>query len=578
MPYTLAFDIETPNGLQDRICAISWVKMLGLRVAERGSVLIDPECGFDEGGIRAQGVDAAQVLGAPHFDAFWSRRGDLFLKAEAWVLKNKASVLSVLEKTLKAYGLWNETIEQTFSAVKMIEAFAWAQSAWPSIERYDFETLAKLLEVRWDARSWGKGADVCAAIFLQTMVEGTESASKDLKLCKRDDALSATDSVAKTEGEATDAIAPSEPLHYGLAIHLVSPNRSESSICAIGWAKIASDRVIESGQIVINPNRKLDAQVLAWHGLSPELLKDQPSFLRAWEPFEPIFYGAEYIVVHHAATQLRLLTKEMRGNASVQKPVQFFDSCFLANELILPHISLGLASLSKHFRIYYKNWNAQSDAGACAKIFLALNKAYGPLFYKRSWFDLRGILEERLVLRVRETGPSAVLKEFWDLLKAASKLQAVSAGDLKPLMDWIEAHPKAYNKFPCNVIARLFQTLRAHRNNNVISPKTARDICNRCFDPLFNAPSWESISLDKRPIACTRMLADALYDRTRPEWLPNSIGIHHRSLEGCRILVVDAYCRADWLRCDFDPLVIKALLLQASGEERLILGDEIFGT
>lgn len=100
----IAFDVETPNRLNDRMSAI------GITVIEDGEIvddffsLVNPEARFDAFNTQLTGIDASKVASAPTFAALWETLEPL-LSSGLLVAHNAPFDLGVLKKCLHAYGI-----------------------------------------------------------------------------------------------------------------------------------------------------------------------------------------------------------------------------------------------------------------------------------------------------------------------------------------------------------------------------------------------------------------------------------------------------------------------------------------
>lgn len=100
----IVFDVETPNGANNRISAI------GITVIENGQIgdcwytLVNPETSFDFFNIRLTGITPEMTREAPTFPEVWKRIEPL-LNSGIPVAHNAVFDLGVLKKCLQAYGL-----------------------------------------------------------------------------------------------------------------------------------------------------------------------------------------------------------------------------------------------------------------------------------------------------------------------------------------------------------------------------------------------------------------------------------------------------------------------------------------
>ena len=104
MGKVIAFDVETPNSHNDRICSI------GLSLIDDGTIvwsqnyMVNPECSFDNRNIQIHGIRPQDVEHAPTFPLIWEDIGSLF-RQNLVIAHNATFDLCVLKKTLSAYGL-----------------------------------------------------------------------------------------------------------------------------------------------------------------------------------------------------------------------------------------------------------------------------------------------------------------------------------------------------------------------------------------------------------------------------------------------------------------------------------------
>lgn len=100
----VAFDVETPNRMNNRMSAI------GITVLEDGVIkdayysLINPQCRFDYFNTRLTGISEQSVKDAPTFPEVWDRIGPL-LSGGLITAHNAVFDLGVLKKCLHDYGI-----------------------------------------------------------------------------------------------------------------------------------------------------------------------------------------------------------------------------------------------------------------------------------------------------------------------------------------------------------------------------------------------------------------------------------------------------------------------------------------
>ena len=104
MPRFVAFDVETPNRLNNRMSAI------GITVIEDGAItetfdsLVDPETSFDWFNTQLTGISEESVWGAPTFPELWPKIAPL-MECGLLVAHNAVFDLGVMKKCLQSYGI-----------------------------------------------------------------------------------------------------------------------------------------------------------------------------------------------------------------------------------------------------------------------------------------------------------------------------------------------------------------------------------------------------------------------------------------------------------------------------------------
>ncbi|MDE7303961.1 MAG: 3'-5' exonuclease [Oscillospiraceae bacterium] len=105
----VAFDVETPNRLNNRMSAI------GITVIEDGVItedfysLVDPETHFDYFNTKLTGINEDTVRDAPTFPELWTKIEPL-MSSGILIAHNAVFDMGVLKKCLKDYGVsWKQS-------------------------------------------------------------------------------------------------------------------------------------------------------------------------------------------------------------------------------------------------------------------------------------------------------------------------------------------------------------------------------------------------------------------------------------------------------------------------------------
>jgi DNA polymerase-3 subunit epsilon len=139
----LAFDVETPQRSNDRICQIGCVEQtpsaIGMNVSEY-SYLVDPECGFDAVNISVHHIHPQDVVGAPVFHQVWQSKLSGAFSRHILVAHNAAFDMNVLEKTLRYYRVDHE-------AFTYVDTYSIARKLYPQLSNHKLDTVSDYLGI-----------------------------------------------------------------------------------------------------------------------------------------------------------------------------------------------------------------------------------------------------------------------------------------------------------------------------------------------------------------------------------------------------------------------------------------------
>lgn len=154
-------------------------------------------------------------------------------------------------------------------------------------------------------------------------------------------------------------------LYDFVAIDFETATRRYDSACSVGIVAVKDGIISDTYYTLLQPpDLKFDAETISIHGITPEMVKDAPSFLDIW-PNIRHFFGPHLIVAHNARFDMLVLK-----NTLDWMPVDDFhyvDSVSIAKSFVPG--SKSLAHCAEHFSIDMgMHHNAMDDATVCAKI------------------------------------------------------------------------------------------------------------------------------------------------------------------------------------------------------------------
>ncbi len=165
MSLFLAFDVQTPNGANDRICAmgLSWIQDKVIQKSER--ILVNPQCSFDEKNIAMHHIRPEDAEREPAFEAFWKRYRAEFLSANLILAHHAERAVSVLSKTLLAYNLHEDPLT-------VVDTQDLAKVCFPGLPSYKLNIVRDVLKLEDRPDALQNGSLVSAEIFCEALRQG----------------------------------------------------------------------------------------------------------------------------------------------------------------------------------------------------------------------------------------------------------------------------------------------------------------------------------------------------------------------------------------------------------------------
>lgn len=166
MPRIIAFDVETPNRRNDRICSIGITMIDDAEITETLYFLVNPECGFDDINIGIHGIYPGDVADAPTFPEIWPEISGLF-RASLVAAHNANFDLCVLKKTLAYYE-----IHETILYYVCTKEIAHAERI--EVENYKLPTLCNFYGISLNHHNAASDSEACASILCNYIMEGID--------------------------------------------------------------------------------------------------------------------------------------------------------------------------------------------------------------------------------------------------------------------------------------------------------------------------------------------------------------------------------------------------------------------
>lgn len=164
-----------------------------------------------------------------------------------------------------------------------------------------------------------------------------------------------------------------------IAIDFETANEQRDSACQIGITTVKNNRITQTKSWLINPEQPFNYFNTMIHGITENMVKDQPTFPQIWDEISYYFGNDEegsIVVAHNATFDINVLLC-MLERYKIDAPNGLF-LCSLAiarRTWIQP--SYSLSSLCQALNIQPGLHNAGEDSRACAEIMLLAAKEKG---------------------------------------------------------------------------------------------------------------------------------------------------------------------------------------------------------
>lgn len=149
-----------------------------------------------------------------------------------------------------------------------------------------------------------------------------------------------------------------------------TPNFKNDRISSIGICVIEDGEIKESFYSLVNPETHFDKFNVELTGISEQSVIDAPTFDKLWIKVKEYFDNA-VLVAHNAPFDMSVLSKCLNAYGIIWKTkAPYACTCQMARRAFPSLPSKKLNSLCELFNIKLSHHNAESDAMACAELFL----------------------------------------------------------------------------------------------------------------------------------------------------------------------------------------------------------------
>lgn len=159
------------------------------------------------------------------------------------------------------------------------------------------------------------------------------------------------------------------------AIDFETANYKRTSACSIGLVKVENGIIVEERSFLIQPRPNyFISAFIDIHHITPSMVKSQPIFGELWPDLRAMIEDAESLIAHNAPFDMSVLRACLEMEEIRADLPQHYCTVKMSRQKLPFLNNHTLATVSAHFDIELNHHEALSDARACAKILLELNK------------------------------------------------------------------------------------------------------------------------------------------------------------------------------------------------------------
>lgn len=163
----IAFDVETPNGANNRMSAIGVTVVEDGRIVQEIATLVNPETYFHRFNIQLTGITPEAAEKAPAFYELWPTLEPIF-SSGLLVAHNATFDMGVLAKCLAVYGIeWKDSADYACT-VQM------GRKCFPELPNHKLNTLCDYLGIPLEHHQAGSDSRACASLLMRYQERGLE--------------------------------------------------------------------------------------------------------------------------------------------------------------------------------------------------------------------------------------------------------------------------------------------------------------------------------------------------------------------------------------------------------------------
>lgn len=157
-----------------------------------------------------------------------------------------------------------------------------------------------------------------------------------------------------------------------LAIDFETANRYPDSACSVGLVQVEEDRIVAKKTYLIKPPYDY-FEFSHIHGITWNDVRTKQTFKEVWLKMQKYFDGIDFVVAHNASFDRRVLNS-CCSSYGIEYPDIEFRCTVKLSRSVLKIRPVNLSNVCRQLFIPLNHHDAGSDAEACARIMIEVNK------------------------------------------------------------------------------------------------------------------------------------------------------------------------------------------------------------
>ncbi len=155
-----------------------------------------------------------------------------------------------------------------------------------------------------------------------------------------------------------------------VAIDFETANTTRSSVCSIGLVVVKNGQVVQEYYQLVKPDDMyFDPICVRIHGITPEDVKDAPSFQEVWQDVSHLLEGT-LVIAHNASFDMSVLRYSLDACDLDYPTFSYNCTVNVSKKTWLGLHSYSLNVVAEHLQLEFKHHHALEDAQVAAQVYL----------------------------------------------------------------------------------------------------------------------------------------------------------------------------------------------------------------